>query len=88
MPATLGLAFFMLPLPVDAALPARFFIAVLSISQLIFFSAVGPMIIDMFRAIPIRARELVALFLIRTAILIPVLAALTAILAQAGILVS
>jgi nucleoside recognition membrane protein YjiH len=72
----------------DAALPARFFIAVLSISQLIFFSAVGPMIIDMFREIPIRARELVALFLMRTAILIPVIAAVTAILSWAGALSS
>jgi len=70
----------------DAALPARFFIAVLSISQLIFFSAIGPMIIDMFRQVPIRGRELVALFLIRTAILIPVLAAVTAILTWTGVL--
>jgi len=70
----------------DAAVPARFFIAVLSISQLIFFSAVGPMIIDMFREVPIRGRELVALFLMRTAILIPVLAAVTAILTWTGVL--
>ena len=70
----------------DAAVPARFFIAVLSISQLVFFSAIGPMIIDMFRAVPIRGRELVALFLMRTAILIPVLAAVTAILNWTGVL--
>ena len=70
----------------DAAEPARFFIAVLSISQLIFFSAIGPMIIDMFRQVPIRGRELVALFLVRTAILIPVLAAVTAILTWTGVL--
>ena len=70
----------------DAAVPARFFIAVLSISQLIFFSAIGPMLIDMFREVPIRGRELVALFLMRTAILIPVLAAVTAILTWTGVL--
>jgi nucleoside recognition membrane protein YjiH len=70
----------------DAALPARFFVAVLSISQLIFFSSVGPMMLDMFRAIPIRARELVALFLIRTVILVPLLAAVTAALRWAGVL--
>ncbi len=64
----------------DAALPARFFIAVVSISQLIFFSAVGPMMVDMFRAIPVRARDLVALFLIRTAIVVPLVAAITALL--------
>ena len=71
----------------EAALPARFFIAVLSISQLIFFSAVAPMMIDMFRAVPIRARELLALFLMRTTILIPLIAALTAVLSWMGILV-
>ena len=70
----------------EAAMPARFFIAVLSISQLIFFSAVAPMMIDMFRAVPVRARELLALFLMRTAVLIPVLAAVTALLGWAGLL--
>jgi nucleoside recognition membrane protein YjiH len=70
----------------QAELPARFFIAVLSISQLIFFSAVGPMMIDLFRDIPVRARELVVLFLIRTAILIPSLAAVTAIVDWLGFL--
>jgi nucleoside recognition membrane protein YjiH len=45
----------------QAPIPARFFIAVLSVSQLIFFSAVGPMMIDMFRGIPVRARDLVCL---------------------------
>jgi nucleoside recognition membrane protein YjiH len=69
----------------DAAMPARFFIAVLSISQLIFFSAVGPMILDMFRAIPVRGRELVALFLLRTALLIPLLALVTALLGWGGV---
>ena len=70
----------------DAALPARFFVAVLSISQLIFFSAVGPMMLDMFQKVPIRARELVAIFLMRTAILIPVIALLTRLLERAGML--
>lgn len=70
----------------DAALPARFFVAVLSISQLIFFSSVGPMILDMFRDIPVRARELVALFLIRTALLTPFVAAVTAVLRWRGVL--
>jgi len=68
----------------DASIQARFFIAVLSISQLIFFSAVAPMMIDMFRKIPIRARELVAIFLMRTAVLIPVLAGVTALVDRAG----
>ncbi|WP_256390830.1 hypothetical protein [Natronoarchaeum rubrum] len=46
---------------VEAAPTARFFVAVLSISQLIVFSAVGPMI-DLFGGIPIRFRDLVVLF--------------------------
>ena len=70
----------------DAALPARFFVAVLSISQLIFFSAVGPMMLDMFQKVPIRARELVAIFLMRTAILIPVVALVTRLLERVGML--
>jgi hypothetical protein len=68
----------------EAALPSRFFMATLSVSQLIFFSAVGSMMIDMFREIPVRARELIALFLMRTAVLIPLLAAITALLKWAG----
>lgn len=67
-----------------APLPARFFIAVLSISQLIFFSSVGPMILDMFKDIPVRFYELVALFFIRTLLLIPPLAALTMLLTHIG----
>jgi len=61
----------------EAALPGRFFICLLSISQLIFFSSVGPMLLDMFRDIPIRARDLIILFLMRTGLLIPFSAAVT-----------
>jgi nucleoside recognition membrane protein YjiH len=50
-----------------------------------YFSAVGPMILDMFRAIPVRGRELVALFLVRTALLIPLLALVTALLGWGGV---
>ena len=88
-PATLvGVAEMYIPalLVRDASVPARFFIAVLSISQLIFFSAVAPMMLEMFQKVPIRARQLVAIFLMRTAVLIPVLAALTRILERAGLL--
>lgn len=70
----------------DAAAPARFFIAVLSISQLIFFSAVGPMMLDMFEKIPIRAGELVAIFFMRTAVLIPVIALVTYFVERTGLL--
>lgn len=65
---------------------SRFFIAVLSVSQLIFFSSLGPMIIDMFRDIPVRFVHLIWLFLIRTAILLPLLAGLIAALVRLGVL--
>jgi nucleoside recognition membrane protein YjiH len=69
----------------DCALPARFFICTLSISQLVFFSSVGPMMIEMFREVPVRARDLVALFLVRTALLVPALAAWTWLLGRMGV---
>lgn len=73
-------------LATGASEPARFFIAVLSISQLIFFSSLGPMIIDMFRDIPIRARHLLALFALRTVLLLPLLAGLVYLLVRLGVL--
>ena len=73
-------------LVVETAAKARFFIAVLSISQLIFFSAVGPMMMDMFSDIPIRFRDLVALFVMRTAIQVPLIAAMTHVVAALGLL--
>jgi len=88
-PATLiGITEMFLPalLVVEAALPARFFIAVLSISQLIFFSAVGPMMMDMFKDIPIRFDHLVVLFLLRTLIQIPIIAIIMHILIATGVL--
>ena len=60
----------------SASVEGKFFIASLSISQLIFFSSLGPMIMDMFREVPIRCSDLLILFFLRTAILIPLLALL------------
>ncbi|WP_129114294.1 YjiH family protein [Halegenticoccus tardaugens] len=65
---------------------ARFFVAVLAVSQLIFFSSVGPMMMDMFSDVPIRFRDLVALFVMRTAILVPLVAAMTHLVAALGLL--
>lgn len=79
-PATIiGITEMLIPalLVVEADLMARFFVAVLSISQLIFFSAVGPMMMDMFNDVPIRFRDLLALFVMRTVILVPLIALLT-----------
>ncbi len=69
-----------------ASEPARFFVAVLSISQLVFFSSVGPMILDMFRDLPVRAWELVGVFLLRTAVRVPLLALVTHGLLALGVL--
>ncbi|OVE83064.1 YjiH family protein [Natronolimnobius baerhuensis] len=70
----------------EAEAMARFFIALLSISQLIFFSATAPMMMDMFSDIPIRFRDLVLLFVMRTIILIPVITVITHAVAALGLL--
>ena len=88
-PATIiGITEMFLPalLVVETAPKARFFVAVLSISQLIFFSAVGPMMMDMFNDIPIRFRDLVGLFVLRTIILLPLVAGITHVVAALGLL--
>lgn len=88
-PATIiGITEMFIPalLVAEADAMARFFIAVLSISQLIFFSATGPMMMDMFSDVPIRFRDLVLLFVLRTIILVPVIAAMTHLLAVFGVL--
>lgn len=88
-PATIiGITEMFIPalLVAEADAMARFFIAVLSISQLIFFSATGPMMMDMFSDVPIRFRDLVLLFVLRTIILVPVIAAMTHLLAAFGVL--
>jgi len=64
----------------------KFFVAVLSTSQLIFFSSVGPMIVDMFREIPVKFSHLLLLFLERTLILIPLLWGYVKILEIIGVL--
>jgi nucleoside recognition membrane protein YjiH len=73
-------------LVVEAEPMARFFIAVLAVSQLIFFSAVGPMAMDMFSDVPIRFRDLIALFVMRTIVLVPLIAAITHLVAAVGLL--
>jgi nucleoside recognition membrane protein YjiH len=70
----------------DAAPMAKFFVAVLAPSQLIFFSSVGPMIMDMFDDVPIRFRDLIALFVMRTIILVPLIAIITHLVAALGVL--
>lgn len=69
-----------------AAPMAKFFVAVLAPSQLIFFSSVGPMIMDMFDDVPIRFRDLVALFVMRTIVLVPLIAGMTHVVNALGLL--
>ncbi|WP_255151064.1 YjiH family protein [Halorarius halobius] len=70
----------------ETAPMAKFFVAVLAVSQLIFFSSVGPMIMDMFSDVPVRFRDLVALFVMRTVILVPLIAGITHAVAAMGLL--
>ncbi|WP_019377417.1 YjiH family protein [Virgibacillus halodenitrificans] len=74
-PATIiGLADMFLPalMVTGAALGAKFFIAVLSLSQILFFSAVIPLLLEV--DIPIKLKDLLILFLLRTLISIPIIA--------------
>lgn len=77
-PATLiGITEMFLPalLVTEAAVAAKFFIAVLSISQLLFFSAVIPLLLEI--DVPVKLWETVVLFVLRTIIAIPIIAAIT-----------
>lgn len=64
----------------DATVQTRFFICVMSVSQLLFFSSVVPVLMEVFRAIPARLPHLIALFFLRTIFLIPFLTLATKIL--------
>ena len=77
-PATLiGITEMFLPalLVTEAAIAAKFFIAVLSISQLLFFSAVIPLLLEI--DVPIKLQDTIVLFLLRTIIAIPIIAGIT-----------
>ena len=71
---------------ISNGLLASVFAAVLALSLLIFSSAVGPMAMDFFSAVPIRFRDLVALFVMRTIILLPLIAGITHLVAGMGLL--
>lgn len=77
-PATLiGITEMFLPalLVTEAAVAAKFFIAVLSISQLLFFSAVIPLLLEI--DVPVKLWDTVVLFFMRTVIAIPIVAGIT-----------
>lgn len=77
-PATLiGITEMFLPalLVTEAAVAAKFFIAVLSISQILFFSATIPLMLEI--DVPVRLRDAIVLFLMRTAMAILIVALIT-----------
>ncbi|MQA07725.1 MAG: YjiH family protein [Pseudonocardiaceae bacterium] len=77
-PASLiGVSEMFLPalLATGVAVEAKFFVAVLSLSQILFFSATIPLLLEL--DIPVRLRDCVTLFLLRTALAIPLIALIT-----------
>lgn len=77
-PASLiGVSEMFLPalLTTGAAVPAKFFVAVLSLSQILFFSATIPLMLEL--DIPVRLWDCLVLFLLRTMLAIPLIAAIT-----------
>lgn len=65
---------------------AQFFVLLVVSGQILFLSASGPMMMDMFEDVPVRFRDIVAIFSVRTLVLIPVCAFLTHSVAFLGLL--
>ncbi|WP_368234257.1 YjiH family protein [Anaerotruncus rubiinfantis] len=89
-PATLiGVAEMFLPnlliAEMEISLAARFFIHVLSLVQIIYFSEVGAVMI--ISGLPVKVWEMVVIFLERTLIAIPLIAGVMHLLVMAGVLV-
>ena len=61
---------------VGGDLITKVFVIIVVSGQAIFFAASAPMMVDMFDDIPIRFQDLFILFVMRTALLIPITAAL------------
>jgi nucleoside recognition membrane protein YjiH len=64
---------------------AEFFVILVIGGQILFLSASGPMMMDMFNDIPVRFRDVVAIFVVRTLVLIPIGAALTHLVMMFGL---
>ncbi|WP_408960211.1 YjiH family protein [Natrinema sp. 74] len=71
---------------VGASLTTKVFVVVVTSAQAIFFAASIPMMVDMFDDIPMRFRDLTLLLILRTALLVPIAAALTHGAAVAGLI--
>lgn len=64
---------------------AAFFIVVFSMSTIIYLSATAPIALDIFRDVPIRARDLAIIWITRVVILIPLVSLMTHVLNIAGV---
>jgi nucleoside recognition membrane protein YjiH len=75
--SVIGVSEMFLPalISVDAAVAAKFFVAVLSLSQIMFFSATIPLLLSL--DMPIRLWHCLVLFVLRTLLAIPVIALVT-----------
>jgi nucleoside recognition membrane protein YjiH len=75
--SVIGVSEMFLPalISVEAAVPAKFFVAVLSLSQIMFFSATIPLLLSL--DMPVRLWHCLVLFVLRTLIAIPVIALVT-----------
>jgi nucleoside recognition membrane protein YjiH len=71
---------------VGIAPTAQFFVILVVSGQILFLAASGPMMMDMFDDVPVRLRDITAIFIVRTLVLIPIGAALTHIVSFAGFL--
>lgn len=65
---------------------AQFFVILVVSGQILFLAASGPMMMDMFTDIPVRLRDITAIFAVRTLVLIPISAVLTHAVNLAGLL--
>lgn len=71
---------------VELEAAAQFFVLLVVGSQILFLSAPAPMMMDMFEDVPVRFRDIVAIFTVRTLVLIPISATLTHIVGSLGML--
>jgi len=71
---------------VGLAPEAKFFVLLVVSGQILYISASAPMMMDMFEDIPVRFRDIVAIFVSRTLILIPVGAVITHAVSYLGLL--
>ncbi|WP_049914016.1 YjiH family protein [Haloterrigena salina] len=71
---------------VGTSLTTKVFVVVVTSAQAIFFAASVPMMVDMFDDVPMRVRDLTVLLILRTALLVPIAAALTHGVAAVGLI--